>query len=102
MIGPQANASGSTLAQSGWYCQRTDMSSPLLVFFGLFVAAIAICGTLESHAPAIIEEVRALNHENVVGPIDMDLVAQCGPNRRARSTDRHCEDRNILRASLTK
>ena len=83
--------------------RRLDTKAPLLVFAALFIAAVAICGTLESRSMGLApEEVRALNQENVAGPIDVELIADCqrGKEFAADSTlNRHCRESSARKSS---
>ena len=73
-------------------CRRQEMSSLLLIFAGLLIAAVAICGTLEAKIPApISDEARVLNLENASGPVGIELVASCGHGKKSESEK--CHDR---------
>jgi hypothetical protein len=58
-------------------CRRLDMTTPLAIFGGLFLAAVAICGTLDAHSPVISSQDNVIHAENVVGPADINLVSNC-------------------------
>ena len=66
------------------------MGLPVLVFAGLFLTAFAICGAIESRsALSIVEDVKVLHHENVVGPLPNDYFAQCKRDRNGAAAQCH-------------
>ncbi len=68
--------------------RRLDVKAPLIVFAALFITAVAICGTLESRSLGIAsEEARVLNQENVAGPVDTELLADCDRSGERLSND---------------
>jgi hypothetical protein len=79
-------------------CCRFDLSKPALVFGGLFIAVSAIYGSMGGLGGTpgtqnILDEVRILNAENVVGPVGIDpLAMNCDRDLKqsalnAKSTD---------------
>ncbi len=70
-------------------CRRTDWSQPLMVFGGLFVTAMVLCGTIEARGPVgQMDDIQVLNNENVIGPVEIDPApVECGDKAADSSTD---------------
>jgi hypothetical protein len=78
-----------------------DMSKTVVVFAGLLIAAFAICGAIESRSSInIIDDVKVLNQENVVGPLPIDVFSQCMREHNGSSALCH-NDTSIETVSAT-
>lgn len=69
------------------------MNSALVIFAGLLVTAIAICGTVDARAPLTASESRVLNLENVVGPAPVEIIGTCNPAEKGG--DEQCRRKHV-------
>lgn len=75
------------------HMHRTDLSSSILIFGGLLLTAIAICGALDAtpSTRSTIEEVRVMVDQAVIDPKSIDLQAvECS---RSDSKSQRCREK---------
>ena len=82
------------------HVRREFSASMAVVFFGLLLIGIALCANVESTLQnaigpkSIANEVRALNQENVAGPIDVEFLADCQSAKKKQPTVNEARCRN--------